>query len=117
MPINPIASSSAMTEQTIRIMAKELAGIFYEENRTPGFRKAFPTFKHYIRGQWVQPDGQMKVYRPGWLHHVALARKVLAAQLGRKDLHINLKNAIFTALIEDRDRQFKAEQRNRKSVK
>ena len=106
-----------MTERTIRSMAKELAGTFYEENRTPGFRQAFPTFKAYLRGQWHQSDGSIKLYRPGWQHHVELARKVLSVMLGRNDIHINVKNAIFAALIEDRDRQYKAEMLNRKNVK
>lgn len=101
-------------ERTVRSMAKELAGIFYEEpQRSAGFRRAFPTFKHYMRGQWVKPDGSIKAYRPGWLHHVELARKVLAMMLGKPDSVVSavMKERIFNALIEDRDRQFKAEQR------
>ena len=50
-----------MTEQTIRLMAKELAGIFYEDNRSPAFRQAYPTLKHYMRGQWVQQNGDIKI--------------------------------------------------------
>jgi hypothetical protein len=94
-------------------MAKELAGTFYEDNRSPTFRAAFPTFKHYMRGQWVQPDGSIKAYRPGWLHHVELARKLMAAMLGKPETVVTpvMKERIFNALIEDRDRQFKAEQR------
>lgn len=101
-------------ERTVRSMAKELAGIFYEEpQRSVGFRRAFPTFKHYMRGQWVQADGSIKAYRPGWLHHVALARKILAIMLGKPDTVVSpaMKNRIFDALIEDRNRQFQAEQR------
>lgn len=96
-----------MTEKTVRSMAKELAGTFYEENRSAGFRKAFPTFKHYMRGQWVQADGSIKNYRPGWLHHVALARKLLAAMLGKPDAVVSqtMKDRIFNALIEDRERE------------
>ena len=51
-----------MTERTIRSMAKELAGIFYEENRSEGFRKTFPTLRAYMRGQWHQPDGSIKAH-------------------------------------------------------
>lgn len=96
-----------MTEHTVRSMAKELAGTFYEENRSAGFRKAFPTFKHYMRGQWVQADGSIKAYRPGWLHHVALARKVLALMLGKPDSVVSpaMKERIHAALIEDRERE------------
>lgn len=93
-----------MTNQTIRMLAKELAGKFYEGNRSPKFRAAFPTYKNYIRGQWHQPDGSIKAYRPGWLHHVELARKMLASMLGRKDVHEHLKEAIFKAIIDDRER-------------
>jgi hypothetical protein len=93
-----------MTNQTVRSMAKELAGTFYEGNRSPKFRAAFPTFKHYMRGQWCQPDGSIKLYRPGWLHHVELARRMLAAMLGRESVHQHLKDAIFQALIDDRER-------------
>ncbi len=94
-------------EHTVRNMAKELAGKFYEDNRSAGFRKAFPTFKHYMRGQWCLPDGSMKAYRPGWLHHVELARKVLAAMLGKPDAVVSpvMKDRIFNALIEDRERE------------
>lgn len=101
-----------MTERTVRSMAKELAGVYYDQERTPGFRKAFPTLKAYMRGQWHQPDGSIRAYRPGWQHHVELARKMMATMLGMSDsvVHLNVKNAIFEGLIEDRNRQFKAEQ-------
>jgi hypothetical protein len=104
----------SMTEMTVRTMAKELAGKFYEDNRTPGFRKAFPTFKHYMRGQWVQANGSIKAYRPGWLHHVELARKVLAAMLGQPDAKVSpvMKDRIFNALIEDRNREFGRKAKN-----
>lgn len=96
--------SATDTNQTIRSMAKEMAGIFYEGNRSPGFRKAFPTFKHYMRGQWVQDDGSIKAYRPGHLHHVALARKMLSQMLGQANVHDNLKWPIYQAIIDDRER-------------
>lgn len=97
-----------MTEHTVRNMAKELAGKFYESNRSKGFRGAFPSFKHYMRGQWVQADGSIKNYRPGWLHHVALARKCLAAMLGKPEAVVSeaMKQRIHAALIEDREREF-----------
>ena len=92
-----------MTERTIRSMAKELAGIFYEDNRTPAFRQAFPTFKHYMRGQWVQQNGDIKIDKPGWLYHVELARKVLASMLSKPDSVVSpaMKERIFEALIEE----------------
>lgn len=100
-------------ERTVRSLAKELAGKFYEDNaRSVKFRAAFPTFQHYMRGQWVQPDGSIKAYRPGWLHHVELARKMLSVMLGQSDARVSpvMKERIFDALIEDRNRQYKAEQ-------
>ena len=106
-----------MTEQTVRSVAKEIAGAFYDQNRTPGFRQAFPTLKAFNRGQWHQPDGSIKAYRPGWLHFVEPARRRLAQMLGDPATSDYVKNAIFNALIEDRNRQFKQEQRNRKMVK
>jgi hypothetical protein len=98
------SDASTATNQTIRHMAKELAGKFYEDNRTPGFRKAFPTFRHYMRGQWVQSDGSIRLDKPGWLHHVELARKLLAGMLGRMDVHENLKDPIYQAILDDRER-------------
>jgi hypothetical protein len=105
-------------EQTVRSVAKEIAAAFYEESiRSPGFRKAFPTLQHYMRGQWVQPNGSIKLYRPGWLHFVDTARKRMAMMLGESSTSEYLKYRIFDALIEDRNRQFKAGAVNRKNVK
>lgn len=98
------SNSTTGINQTIRAMAKELAGQFYEGNRSPGFRHAFPTFKHYMRGQWVQADGSINLDKPGWLHHVNLARKLLASMLGNMNVHENLKEAIYQAIIDDRER-------------
>ena len=95
-----------MTERTVRSMAKELAGIFYEDNRTPVFRQAFPTLKHYMRGQWVQQNGDIKIDKPGWLYHVELARKVLASMLSKPDSVVSpaIKERIFDALIEEHEK-------------
>lgn len=91
-----------MTERTIKEMAKELAGVFYEDQkRTPGFRKAFPTLKAYMRGQWHQPNGDIKIDKPGWMYHVDLARKMLVQMLGRKDVSEVMKERIYDAIIED----------------
>lgn len=107
-----------MTERTIRSVAKEIAGSFYEENqRTPGFRQAFPTFQAFMRGQWHQPDGSIKLYRPGWMHFVDTARKRMAQMIGEKGTSEHLKWAMFNSLIEDRKRTYQAEVLNRKNVK
>lgn len=96
-------------ERTTRSLAKELAAIFYEESaRTPKFRAAFPTLQAYMRGQWHQPDGSIRAYRPGWLHFVEHARGMLVAMLGRNDIHDNVKSAVYDAIIEDRNNEFKA---------
>lgn len=93
-----------MTVKLLRDMAKELAGSFYEENeRTPGFRQAFPTVKAYLLGRWHQPDGRIKQDKPGWIHHVVLARKLLALMLGQPSVTEHMKNEIYQALMEDRD--------------
>lgn len=107
-----------MTERTVRSMAKEFASIFYESNRTKGFRQTFPTFQAYIRGQWHNTDGSIKAYRPGWMHHVAQARRALALMLGKPDSVVSphVKNAIFNALIEDRNREHKAHKRDIKDL-
>ena len=93
-----------MTERTIKEMAKELACVFYEDNaRTPGFRRAFPTLKAYMRGQWHQLDGTIKIDKPGWLYHVDLARKILVNMLGQPDARVSpvLKERIYEAVIEE----------------
>lgn len=98
-------------ERTVRSMAKELAGVFYEEpRRSPGFRRAFPTFKDYLKGHWHQPDGRIKLFTPGWHHHVALARKALTLMLGQPDSVVSpvIKERVFDSLIEDRKRTYQA---------
>lgn len=98
-----------MTEKTIKEMARELAGIFYEDNRSPAFRAAYPTLKHYMRGQWVQPDGDIKIDKPGWMYHVDLAKKCLAQMLTMPDavVHPNIKNAIYEAFIAEHEKRQK----------
>jgi len=92
-----------MTERTIKEMAKELAGIFYEDNRSPGFRFTFPTLKSYMRGQWHQQDGTIVINKPGWMYHIDLARKVLINMLSKPDGVVNeeMKQRIYEAIIED----------------
>lgn len=94
-------------EPTIKAMATELAGVFYEENtRSARFRAAFPTVNDYLMGRWHRSDGTVQRYIPGWQHHVTLARKVLAAMLGQPDSRVSavMKERIFEALLEDRGR-------------
>ncbi len=96
-----------MTEHTVRNMAKELAGVFYEDQaRTPGFRKAFPTFKAYLRGQWHQANGDIKIDKPGWQYHIDMARKMLVAMLGKPDSVVSpaMKERIYDAIVEEHNR-------------
>ena len=95
-----------MTERTIRIMAKELAGAFYEDNRSEKFRKTFPTLKSYMRGQWHQSNGDIVLNKPGWMYHVDLARKLLARMLSEPDTRVspNVKERIYEALLEEHSR-------------
>lgn len=94
-----------MTEQTIRNMAKELAGKFYEDNRTPAFRATFPSLRAYLRGQWHK-DGQVFITKPGWLYHVDLAIKCLATMLRQSDAEVSpvMKERIAAALIDNHNR-------------
>lgn len=95
-----------MVEQTIRNMAKELAGAFYEDNRSPGFRQTFPTLKAYMRGQWHKPTGEIFITKPGWIYHVDLAIKVLGTMLGKPDAVVSphMKETIAAALIDNHNR-------------
>ena len=94
-----------MTERTIRSMAKELAGIFYEDNRSPAFRRTFPTLKAYMRGQWHQ-NGDIIINKPGWMYHVDLARKVLVQMLSQSDEKVSsiMKDRIYDALLEEHEK-------------
>lgn len=95
-----------MTERTIRSMAKELAGVFYEDNRSEAFRRTFPTLQSYMRGQWHQPDGDIVINKPGWMYHVDLARKVMVAMLQKSDAEVSplMKERIYDAFVEEHER-------------
>ena len=91
-----------MTERTIRMMAKELAGKFYEDNRSIGFRRTFPTLQAYMRGQWHQ-NGDIVLNKPGWMYHIDLARKILSSMLSQPDTRVSpiMKERIYEALLEE----------------
>lgn len=95
---------SPTIEPTIKAMAEELAGKFYEESaRSNRFRKAFPTWEHYKKGWQVVADGAVKKIPPGWMHHVKLARRLLAEMLRKPGaaVHPEMKERIAAALIAD----------------
>ena|ERR1035437_5882560 len=95
-----------MTERTIRLMAKELASTYYEDNRSPAFRKTFPTLKAYIRGQWHQPNDEIIINKPGWMYHIDLARKLMGWMLSQPDTKVSpvMKERIYEALLEEHSR-------------
>ena len=95
-----------MTARTIKEMAKELAGAFYEDQeRTPAFRRTFPTLKAYMRGQWHQPNGDIIINKPGWMYHVDMAKKVMAHMLTMPDsiVHPNIKEGIYQGFLDEHE--------------
>lgn len=100
-------SKAYTVEDTIKQQAIELAGAFYEQNRSAKFRFAFPTVDDYLKGRWHKrhQDGSVRVtrYIPGWQHHVALARGMLVKMLTMPDARVSrqMKDRIADALIED----------------
>jgi len=105
-----------VTERTIRYLAKELAGCFYEQSsgdlfgnspedreRSKRFRQTYPTWNHYKKGWQVQTDGSIKQDVPGWMYFVELARKKLVQMLGDPNTKKHLKPAIYAAIIEEQN--------------
>lgn len=80
-----------MTVQLIRLTAKDLAGAFYEEDRSDRFRKLWPDVRQFTARNWP--------------NFVPMARAILTGML---DPHSNtvqsLKDEIYEALIEDHRR-------------
>lgn len=102
-----------MTERTIRTLAKELAGCFYEQSagdlfgtspedrdRSKRFRATYPTLKHYMKGMQVLPDGRIKPDQPGWVYFITLARARMV-QILADPTKKNLHDAIYKALLEE----------------
>lgn len=71
----------------IRHTAKELAGAFYDENRSPRFRAAFPSQRQYVKTQWP--------------YFVPAARESLATALTNGFLSEYLRDQIYEGLTED----------------
>jgi len=85
-----------MTERTVRSVAKELMGTFYEEAggdlfgtapedraRSKAFRETFPTLEHFKKGYQVGKDGRIKRDQPGWKFFVTLAPRSSGADVVR----------------------------------
>lgn len=106
-----------MTERTIRTLAKELAGIFYEQaggdlfgtepadrERSKRFRQTYPTWEHYKNGVQVLPDGRTRQDQPGWLYFVTLARARLVQMLQDPMTSQSVKDGIYKALLEEHEK-------------
>lgn len=103
-----------MTERTIRTLAKELAGVFYEQaggdlfgsapedrERSKRFRQTYPTLQHYLKGVQVLPDGRTKVDQPAWVYFVAIARARMVQMLQDPAIKSGVKTGIYAALLEE----------------
>ena len=86
------------------------------------FAKTFPTVRDYLAGRRhgfmaAKPDGiryhidDGKVYQttPGWLHFYDAARAKLTEMLGMGSIHDNLKKGIYDAILEDREKDLRAQ--------
>lgn len=77
-----------MTTQLIRMQAKEMAGIFHEQNqRTLRFRRQWPEQKVYVETQWP--------------HFVQVGKAALIQLMIAEDTPQHQKDAIEEELIED----------------
>lgn len=105
-----------MTERTIRNLAKELAGVFYEQaggdmfgsapedrERSKRFRQTYPTWEHYKTGVQVLSDGRIKQDQPGWVYFITLARARMVQML-QDPTKKNLHDAIYKALLEEHEK-------------
>lgn len=117
-----------MTEQTIRSMAKEFAGAYYERSeRTPEFRsgtmttRCFKAMRVKVGKVTVLKEVEFNVpfrvafpnvkayVASAWPHWVDYAREKLSEMLAMSDERVSprRKEQIFDALLEDRERQLK----------
>lgn len=77
-----------MTTQLIRMQAKEVAGIFYEQNqRTLRFRRQWPVQQDYVNSQWP--------------HFVQVGKAALVELMIAEDTPQHQKDAILEELIAD----------------
>lgn len=103
-----------MTERTIRTLAKELAGVFYEQaggdlfgdapedrERSKRFRQTYPTLKHYMKGMAVDPAGRIHPGQPAWVYFVTLARARMVQMLQNPSTKDSVKQGIYKALLEE----------------
>lgn len=80
-----------MTERTLRHMAKEICGEFYEsDRRSARFRALHPDQNRYVKDYWP--------------HFYDLARKMATTMLTLPGVSQHLKDAIYEALLEDKEK-------------
>ena len=88
------------------------------------FAKTFPTQKDYITGRhhgvmkrdWAtgrvwHEEGPVHQEVPGWMYWYDVARQRCVELLKSPDTHDNIKAAIMEALVEDREKQLRQEER------
>ena len=114
-----------MTEATHREMAKELAGAWYEMRRTDRFRdggdkvKARKIVKDILTGlpreiivgipfSQAYPTAEAYV-EAHWPFFMDTARKVLTTMLTLPNISPVMKERIYDAICEDREKQLKIE--------
>ncbi len=110
-----------MTERTIRSMAKELAGTFYEQKRSDRFRSKDSLTR--VKTIERQPDGRLaevvkvmpfhevfptakKFAEAHWPFWVEPAKRCLIAMLAMSDARVSpyMKQCIYDALIEENEK-------------
>ena len=114
-----------MTERTIRSLAKELAGAFYDNRRSESFREGAKLVNAFRvdRDPQTGLEREVKVKIPfhvaypnarsyiaaWWPFYVQLARQQLVAMLTMSDARISahMKECIASALIEDRENEMR----------
>ena len=83
-----------MTERTVRMMAKEFAGKFYEENqRSLRFRRTWPDQLDYVNKNWP--------------HFADISVQTLGAMLHKSDSEVppHRKEEIYRALLEQHEKE------------
>jgi hypothetical protein len=81
-----------MTERTVRMLAKEFAGKFYEETqRSLRFRRTWPNQDQYVAQNWP--------------HFVDISVQALGAMLHQPGVPEHRKQAIYQALIDQNERE------------
>lgn len=79
-----------MSVMLFRKLAKDMAGAFYEENRSPRFRKLWPDQRQFIARSW-----------PGFLDQ---AEATLIQMLNDPSTPQYTKDEIYEAILEQRKR-------------